>query len=178
MFMREIETARLRLRAWREDDLTPYARICADPEVMRYLSGPMTREQSEQQVSEFVRHWQERGFGLWAVEEKSSGAFIGFIGLLYHEDWSEGEHRTEVGWRLARPFWGRGLATEGAMASLRYGFEELGLDLIISIAVPENLASRRVMEKLGMTLRGETYFKGSDVVWYAVERQVWEASGA
>jgi RimJ/RimL family protein N-acetyltransferase len=178
MFMREIETARLRLRTWREDDLAPYARICADPEVMRYLSGPMTREHSEQQVSEFVRHLEERGFGLLAVEEKSSGAFIGFIGLLYHEDWSEGEHRTEVGWRLARPFWGRGLATEGAMASLRYGFEELGLDLIISIAVPENLASRRVMEKLGMTLRGETHFKGSDVVWYAVERQVWETSGA
>jgi RimJ/RimL family protein N-acetyltransferase len=178
MFMRPIETARLRLRTWREDDLAPYARICAEPEVMRYLSGPMTREQSEQQVSEFVRHWEERGFGLWAVEEKSSGAFIGFIGLLYHEDWSEGEHRTEVGWRLDRPFWGRGLATEGARASLHYGFEELGLDRIISIAVLENLASRRVMEKLGMTLRGETRFKGSDVVWYAVERQVWEASGA
>jgi RimJ/RimL family protein N-acetyltransferase len=157
--MRKIETARLRLRTWSEDDLAPYARICADPEVMRSLSGPMTREQSEQQVSEFVRHWEERGLGLWAVEEKSSGAFIGFIGLLYHEDWSEGEHRTEVGWRLARPFWGRGLATEGAMASLRYGFEELSLDCIISIAVPENLASRRVMEKLGMTLRGETRFK-------------------
>ena len=81
MFMREIETARLRLRTWREDDLAPYARICADPEVMRYLSGPMTREHSEQQISKFVRHWEERGFGLWAVEEKSSGAFIGFIGL-------------------------------------------------------------------------------------------------
>ena len=64
------------------------------------------------------------------------------------------------------------------MASLRYCFEEVGLDLIIGIAVPENLASRRVMEKLGMTLRGETRFKGSDVVWYAAERQVWEASGA
>jgi RimJ/RimL family protein N-acetyltransferase len=96
----------------------------------------MTREHSEQQISKFVRHWEERGFGLWAVEEKSSGAFIGFIGLLYHEDWSEGKHRMEVGWRLARPFWGRGLATEDAMASLRYGFEELGLDRIISIAVP------------------------------------------
>jgi RimJ/RimL family protein N-acetyltransferase len=96
----------------------------------------MTCEHSEQQVSEFVRHWEDRGFGLWAVEEKSSGAFIGFIGLLYHEDWSEGKHRTEVGWRLARPFWGRGLATEDAMASLRYGFEEVGLDHITSIAVP------------------------------------------
>ena len=136
MFMREIETARLRVRTWREDDLAPYARICADPEVIRYLSGPMTREHSEQQISKLVRYWEERGFELWAVEEKSSGAFIGFIGLLYHEDWSEGKHRMEVGWRLARPFWGRGLATEGAMASLRYGFEEVGLDRIISIAVP------------------------------------------
>ena len=176
--MREIETARLRVRMWREDDLAPYARICADPEVMRCLSGPMTREHSEQQISKLVHYWEERGFGLWAVEEKSSGAFIGIIGLLYHEDRSEGKHRMEVGWCLARPFWGRGLATEGAMASLRYGFEEVGLDHIISIAVPENLASRRVMEKVGMTLRGEIRFKGSDVVWYAVERQVWEASGA
>ena len=88
--------------------------------------------------------------------------------------------RTPDGGWLASglPFWGRGLATEGATASLRYGFEELGLDRIISIAVPENLASRRVMEKLGMTLCGETRFEGSDVVWYAVERQVWEASRA
>jgi RimJ/RimL family protein N-acetyltransferase len=178
MLMREIETARLRLRTWRESDLAPYARICADPEVMRYLSGPMTREHSEEQVAEFVGHWEERGFGLWAVEEKSSGAFIGFIGLLYHEDWSEGEHRTEVGWRLDRPFWGRGLATEGATASLRYGFEKLGLERIISIAVPENLASRRVMEKLGMTLCGETRFKGYDVVWYGMDRRVWEVRGA
>src|SRR5918999_2203104 len=80
MFMREIETARLRLRTWREDDLAPYARICADPEVMRYLSGPMTRQHSEEQVSKFVRHWEERGFGLWAVAEKSSSVFIGFLG--------------------------------------------------------------------------------------------------
>jgi RimJ/RimL family protein N-acetyltransferase len=178
MFMSQIETTRLHLRTWREDDLAPYARICADPKVMRYLSGPMTREQSEEQVSKFVRHWEERGFGLWAVEEKSSDDFIGFVGMQYQEDWSEGEHRTEVGWRLDRSFWGRGLATEAATASLSYGFEELGLERIISIAAPENLASRRVMEKLGMTVRGETRFKGYDVVWYAVDRQVCKASGA
>ena len=119
---------------------------------------------------EFVRYWKERGFGLWAVEEKSSATFIGFIGLLYHEEWPEGEHKTEVGWRLDRSLWGRGLATEGARASLHYGFEELGLERIISIAVPENVASLRVMEKLGMTMGGETRFKGYDVVWYAVDR--------
>ncbi len=175
--MTEIETSRLLLRPWRNEDLAPYARICTDPEVMRYLSGAMTPKQSEEQVSAFVRHWKERGFGLWAVEEKSSATFIGFIGLLYHEEWTEGEHKTEVGWRLDRSFWGRGLATEGARASLHHGFEELGLERIISIAVPENVASLRVMEKLGMTLRGETRFKGYDVVWYAVDRQAWDADG-
>jgi RimJ/RimL family protein N-acetyltransferase len=115
----EIETSRLLLRPWRNEDLAPYARICADPEVMRYLSGAMTPKQSEEQVSEFVCHWKERGLGLWAVEEKLSGTFIGFIGLLYHEEWPEGEHKIEVGWRLDRSFWGRGLATEGARASLQ-----------------------------------------------------------
>jgi RimJ/RimL family protein N-acetyltransferase len=173
----EIETSRLLLRPWRNEDLAPYARICTDPEVMRYLSGAMTPKQSEEQVSKFVRHWKERGFGLWAVEENSSATFIGFIGLLYHEEWPEGEHKTEVGWRLDRSFWGRGLATEGARASVHHGFEELGLERIISIAVPENVASLRVMEKLGMTLRGETRFKGYDVVWYAVDHQAWDANG-
>jgi RimJ/RimL family protein N-acetyltransferase len=171
----EIETSRLLLRQWKNEDLAPYTRICADPEVMRYLSGPMTPKQSEEQLSQFVGHWEERGFGLWAVEEKSSGAFLGFVGLLYQEQWPEGRHKTEVGWRLDRSFWGRGLATEGARASLRYGFEELTLARIISIIHPKNIASRRVAQKLGMTSRGETNFKGNDVIWYAIERREWNA---
>jgi RimJ/RimL family protein N-acetyltransferase len=108
------------------------------------------------------------------VEDKATSAFIGFIGLLYQEEWPEGEHKTEVGWRIDRLFWGRGLATEGALASLRYGFEELRLERIISIAHPANLASRRVMEKAGLTLRGETRWRGTDVVWYAIDRREWE----
>ena len=171
----ELETARLLLRSWREEDLDAYARICADPEVTRYLTGPLTRQESEEQVSRFVRHWEERGFGVWAVEEKPSGAFIGFIGLLYHEQWPEGEHKTEVGWRLDRSLWGRGLATEGARASLQHGFEVLGLERIISIIHPKNVASRRVAEKAGLTLRGETRFKGFDVIWYAIDRREWDA---
>jgi RimJ/RimL family protein N-acetyltransferase len=142
---------------------------------MRYLSGTMTRDQAAQQMERWMRHWEERGFGLWAVEAKSSRAFIGFIGLLYHEEWPEGEHKTEVGWRLDRAFWGRGLATEGAQASVRYGFEELGLERIISIIHPENMASWRVAEKAGLTLRGETRFRGFDVIWYAIERREWDA---
>jgi RimJ/RimL family protein N-acetyltransferase len=173
----EIETSRLLLRPWKNEDLGPYARICADPEVMRYLSGTMTRDQATQQMERWMRHWEERGFGLWAAEEKASGAFIGFIGLLYHEEWPEGEHKTEVGWRLDRSFWGRGLATEGARARLQYGFEELGLERLISIIHPKNVASRRVAEKAGLTLRGETCFKGYDVIWYAIDCRQWATDG-
>ena len=167
--MPEIGTERLLLRAWRESDLDPYARMCSDPEVMRYLPAPLDRRQSEEQIAGFVRHWEERGFGLWTVEHRATGAFVGFVGLLRVENWPEGG-ATEVGWRLERSFWGRGLATEGARASLRYGFEVLDLERIISITLPENAASRRVMEKAGMTLRGETRWKGREVVWYAAER--------
>jgi RimJ/RimL family protein N-acetyltransferase len=171
----ELETSRLLLRSWREEDLNAYDRICADPEVMRYLSGTMTRDHAAQQMERWMRHWEERGFGVWAAEEKVSDAFIGFIGLLYHEDWPEGKHKTEVGWRLDRSFWGRGLATEGARASLQHGFEALGLERVISIIHPKNVASRRVAEKAGLTLRGEARFKGFDVIWYAIDRQQWDA---
>lgn len=178
--MTDLETARLLLRSWRQEDLGPYARMCADPEIMRYIGGasPLSREQSEEQVARFVRHWEERGFGLWAVEEKATGNFIGRIGLKHHEDWPEGEHKTEVGWMLDRSYWCRGLATEGALASLRYGFEELGLERIISIAQTTNAASRRVMEKAGLTLQGETRWRDNDVVWYAVDRREWGAGGS
>jgi RimJ/RimL family protein N-acetyltransferase len=173
----QIETEKLLLRRWLEEDLEPYARLCADPEVMRFIGNGSTlnREQSGEQVSRFVRHWDERGFGLWALEEKESGAFIGFAGLSYQEDWPEGEHKTEVGWRLDRAFWGRGLATEAAKASVTYGLEALGLERIISIIQPGNTASRRVAEKAGLTPRGETRWRNSEVVWYAIDRRQWEA---
>ena len=170
--MVEVETERLLLRGWRDGDLEPYARMCADPEVMRFIGSGLTlrREQAEGQMSRFVRHRGERGFGLWALEEKGSGTFIGFAGLAHQEDWAEEEHKTEVGWRLDRAFWGRGLATEAAKASVAYGLETLGLERIISIIQPENTASRRVAEKAGLTPRGETHWRSSKVVWYAIDR--------
>jgi RimJ/RimL family protein N-acetyltransferase len=167
-----IETGRLLLRGWRDEDLEPYARLCADPDVMRFIGdgSTLTRERSEEQVSRFIGHWDERGFGLWALEEKESGVFVGFAGLAYQKDWPEGEHKTEVGWRLGREFWGRGLATEAARAGVAYGFGTLGLERIISIIQPDNMASRRVAEKAGLTLRGETRWRGTDVLWYALDR--------
>jgi RimJ/RimL family protein N-acetyltransferase len=169
--MVEIETERLLLRGWRDEDLEPYARLCADPEVMRFIGdgSTRTREQAEGQISRFVRYREDLGFGLWAVEEKGSGAFVGFAGLAHQEDWTEGGHKTEVGWRLDRAFWGQGLATEAAKASVAYGFETLGMVRIISIIQPENTASRRVAERAGLTLRGETRWRGTTVVWYAID---------
>lgn len=142
---------------------------------MRYVGGgaTLTREESAAQISKFERHWGERGFGLWALEERASGAMIGFVGLVHLDDWARSPHETEVGWRLDRSFWGRGLATEGAAASVRYGFEEIGLESIISIIQPENVASRRVAEKVGLTLRGEARWRGHDVVWYGIDRREW-----
>ena len=85
---------------------------------MRYIGegSTLTRDESEEQVSTFVRHWEVKGFGLWAVEEKASGAFVGFVGLAHQDEWTGGEHMTEVGWQLDRACWGKGLATEGAVA--------------------------------------------------------------
>ncbi len=100
--------------------------------------------------------------------------FVGFVGLQCSEDWPEGEYKTKVGWRLDRSYWGRGLAPEGALASIRYGFEELGLERIASITLPENTASRRVMEKSGLPLRCKVRWRGFDVVWYDIGRREWE----
>ena len=98
-----------------------------------------------------------------------SGAFIGFVGLGHQDEWTEG------GWRLGSAYWGEGFATEGAVASVRYGLEELGLERVISIIQPENAAACRVAEKAGLTLQGKTYWRGNEVVWYAVDRDSWEA---
>ena len=108
------------------------------------------------------------------MEHKADGAFIGFAGLQRQEEWAEGEHKTEVGWRLDRAYWNRGLATEGAGASLDHGFRDLGLERVISFTVPENVASRRVMEKCGLTFRGRTRWRGLEHVWYAIDRREWE----
>ena len=170
----ELETDRLLLRRWREGDLDAYATLNADPEVTRFLAGrPYVHEESAAQIARFTRHWDEHGFGLWAVEANESGEMIGFIGFLRHDDWFASPFDAEIGWRLARHAWGRGMATEGARAALEHGFTLLGFERVISITRPDNLASRRVMEKLGLRPEGETHWRGRDVVWYAIERRDW-----
>jgi len=124
--------------------------ISPDPEVTRHLSGPMSRAQSDELVARIRAHWDEHGFGLYAVEVKASGAFAGFIGLAIPSFLPAVLPAVEVGWRLAREQWGNGYATEGGRASLAHGFGELGLKQIIAIIDPRNIASIRVAQRLGM----------------------------
>jgi RimJ/RimL family protein N-acetyltransferase len=146
----ELETARLRLRGWHDDDVEPLARLNADPIVMRHMGrgDPMSLDETQAQLERFRAHWDEHGLGLWAVEDKGTGAFLGRIGLSYHGVWPADP---EVGWFLDPAVWGQGLATEGGAAAVRYGFETLAAERLVSICTPENEASRRVMEKLGFT---------------------------
>lgn len=165
-----LETPHLRLREWRWDDIGEMARVYAHPEVERFLQ-PMSRTETEDQVAYLVAHWEHEGVGAWAVEDTETGRFLGRIGLLRHVDWP-GEP-VEVGWTLDREVWGRGLATEGGAASIRYGFEMLGVNRIINITLPGNARSRRVMEKLGLSYGGQAFWRGHDHVWYAIERDRW-----
>jgi RimJ/RimL family protein N-acetyltransferase len=168
-----IETGRLLLRTWQTDDAAPFAALNADPQVTRYLHGPMSRDDSDELITRIRAHWDEHGFGLYAAEVKETGTFIGFIGLAIPSFLPDVLPTVEVGWRLAREHWGNGYATEGARASLRCGFEDLELRQIISIIHPENAASIRVAERLDMTrgrdrihpvsrIRLSVYAKNSD----------------
>lgn len=149
--MTTVETERLVLRPWAEDDVEALAAIFAEPAVWRYPFGRgFTRGETEHFLERQFDHWAAHGFGSWAAELKDGHALIGYIGLAVPTWLPQVMPAVEVGWRLHPQHWGRGLATEGGRASVRYGFEQLALDRIIAIAMPENVASRRVMTKLGM----------------------------
>jgi len=125
--------------------------MMADPEFNRYMPGPFDREESDAMYARNLSHFEAKGFGIWAVELPGQAAFIGSLGLVIPRSPLPFCPCVEIGWRILPRYWGCGYATEGALAALRYGFEELDLDEIVSFTVPENLASRRVMEKIGMT---------------------------
>jgi len=146
-----LTTARLTLRRWRPSDREPFARMNADPEVMRYMVRPLTNEESDAFIDRAERHFDDHGFGLWAVEVSTQGSFIGYVGLSIPRFEAHFMPAVEVGWRLDRPHWGNGYATEAARAAMTDGFERIGLKEIVSFTVPVNLRSIAVMERLGMT---------------------------
>jgi RimJ/RimL family protein N-acetyltransferase len=144
-------TDRLLLRPWRSEDREPFAALNADPEVMEFLPAPLTRAESDAMVDRIEQTWDERDLGLFAVEVRASDDFAGFIGLWPATFESSFTPAIEVGWRLARRYWGHGYASEGATAALADGFGRLELDEIVSFTAVINERSQRVMQRLGMT---------------------------
>jgi ribosomal-protein-alanine N-acetyltransferase len=147
----ELRTERLLLRRWREEDRAPFAALNADPAVMEFFPDPLVREESDALAERIEREFERHGFGLWALELRGSGEFIGLAGLAVPPFEAHFMPAVEVGWRLARPAWGNGYATEAGRASLAHGFGELGLEQVVSMTAVANARSRAVMERLGMT---------------------------
>jgi RimJ/RimL family protein N-acetyltransferase len=141
-----------------ETDRAPFAELNSDPRVNEFLPGPLSRAESDALVDRIEVHFAAYDFGLWAVEVPRVASFIGFIGLCNVRFEPSFTPAVEVGWRLAGDYWNRGYATEGARVAMRFGFEELGLSEIVSMTVPANVRSRRVMEKLGMSRSPEDDF--------------------
>lgn len=148
-------TERLVLRAWRPADKAPFAALNASDVVMEHFPSTMTTEESDALVDRFQDGIVERGWGIWAAERKADGAFIGFIGLAPVTFDAEFVPAIEVGWRLDRPFWGHGYATEGGRAAIGYAFSTLGLDRVVSFTATTNRRSEAVMIRIGMTRVGE-----------------------
>jgi len=145
-----IETDRLVLRPWRDSDLEAFAALNTDPEVMRYFAGVLTRAESDAFVDRARQHCAEHGFCFWAVEAPGVAALIGCVGLAHVRFQAAFTPAVEIGWRLARPYWGMGYATEAARAALRDGFDRVGLREVVAFTARENLPSQRVMQRLGM----------------------------
>lgn len=184
-----LDTPRLRLRQWRDDDLVPFARLNADPRVMEHFPAPLERAASDAAVMCLRAEIADRGWGFWAVEAKDhaaegAGRFIGFTGLRIPAVPLPIGPCVEIGWRLAHEHWGRGYASEAARAALDYGFATLGLDEIVSFTALQNTRSQAVMRRIGMTHRGEV-FEHPGVApghplrahcLYRLTRQDWERS--
>lgn len=161
MSQQGLRTPRLSLRRWRSADLDPFAALNADPEVMRWFPSRLDRAGTTAMVERIEAHVDEHGFGLWAVEvlesERGQADFVGFVGLSvprFDPPFACTDPCVEIGWRLARPWWGLGLATEAAREVLRHGFQDVGLTEIVSFTVPPNLASQAVMQQLCMRYDG------------------------
>lgn len=161
--MTELRTARLLLRPWRPQDEAPMTAINRDPEVQRYLNRPVTEAALAAFLPYLTEHWETHGFGPFAVEAAAGcggvapGTFVGFAGVAYPTYLPALADRPEIGWRLARAAWGKGLATEAALAARDHAFATLRLAELIAIVHPENTRSQRVAAKLGMAIASHVH---------------------
>lgn len=170
-----LETERLTLRPFREDNATALVELSQDPDVMRYVGDRRvpTLQEAWRAIAGWIGHWALRGYGQWAIAERSSGHLIGRAGIINPADWPG----AEVGYLLGRAWWGHGYA-EAARAAMDWGFREIGFDELISLIDPANAASIAVATRLGETLRDEVELCGHRVQRYAITRQTWQTQVA
>lgn len=168
MSISELETPRLYLRQFRMDDLNDLSIIRSDPDVMRLIGTgePQLKPGVKDVLDEMLASWKQRGFGRWAVILKEEDKLVGWCGLTLLEETPE----IQIGYGIAKPYWARGFSTEAALASLRYGFETMKIDRIVGVAMAENIASRRVMEKIGMRYEKVGHWYGGELECYAISR--------
>jgi ribosomal-protein-alanine N-acetyltransferase len=181
----ELKTERLRLRAWRPEDLEPFAELNADPRVMEFFPAPLDRAESDALAQRIGEHFAKHGFGLWAVEVVGGSSFVGYVGLIVPTFEAHFTPCVEIGWRLACEHWGHGYATEAARAVLEFAFRQEELDEVVSMTVPANRRSRGVMQRLGMTRDGADDFQHPKLpeghplryhVLYRLSRRAWDNS--
>ena len=166
MHLVRIETERLVLRHWRQDDVDALLAISADPEVARWLS-PATRADVAATIERYAHSWETLGFGRWAVDDRHSGRLVGRVGVMRQPAWTGSDVKDEIGWMIDRSRWGEGIATEAARAALEDVFARVGLPAVVSFTLPDNIASRRVMEHCAMQERGLAAYAGREHVWYS-----------
>lgn len=171
-----IETERLTLRPFREEDATALFELSQDPDVIRWVGDRRVPSLQEawRAIAGWLGHWALRGYGQWAIDERSSGRFIGRAGIINPAEWPG----PEVGYLLAKPWWGRGYATEAGRAAMDWGFEQIGFPELLSLIDPANGPSIAVATRLGESRRGETELSGHTVLIYGISRADWEAKRA
>ncbi len=162
------ETPRLILRHLTKDDVDDLAVIYADPIVMKFYPSTWTYEETQQQVERIINTYEQRGFSLWATIHKADNKFIGRCGLI--PQLVDGQQEIEIGYMLAKEYWGRGLATEAACASRDYGFEKVGCNRLISLIDPGNIGSQKVAMKVGLTYEKDATMWEKTVRVYAIHK--------
>ena len=156
------------MRSLQLSDLDPLTRIWSDPEVTRFLpsrGNPIPQENVKQSLQSFIEHWQQRNYGIWAIVDRDSSQMVGYCGLRYLEELGE----VELLYGLAKAYWGKGIITQAAKASISFGFEIVSLDRIIALVLPDNQASKRVIEKLGFDYEKQIHIFGLDGLYYSLE---------
>jgi [ribosomal protein S5]-alanine N-acetyltransferase len=164
-----LETKRLTLREMTLDDIDDLLEALSDPESMQFYPKPFDRPMTQMWIERNMQRYAQHGFGLWAIILKESGQLIGDCGLVVQE--VDGIEEIEIGYHIRRDLWGQGLATEAAQACREYGFSQLGLDKLVSLINPANMASRRVAEKNGMKIIKEMAWRDQPICIYAFKRK-------